>query len=470
MANQGAAAAASGCFVAKKESKCRLLLFPIPLQGHINPMLQLANILHSRGFFITIIHTLFNSPNPSAYPHFTFHPIPFSLSQSEAQSSTLDIVAFLATLNAKYAAPFRDCLAGLLSDLRRLNEAVGCLITDTNWYFSQTVADELNVKRVLLRTSNISCFLAFSFFRLLRHKGHIPQQDSQMDEEVPDLPPLRVKDIPTVKSQNLEQTERIVNNMVDAAKRCAGIIFNSCDVLEQPELIKLHRELGVPIFPIGPFSKLFPASASSLLAQDRSSISWLDKQAPKSVLYVSFGSLATINEAEFIEIAVGLAGCGRPFLWVVRPGLVVGWSWLEGLPEGYSDAVEGRGYIVKWAPQEEVLAHPAVGGFWTHSGWNSTLESICEGVPMMCSPVAGDQKVNARYVSFVWKIGIELEKKKIDREEVVKGIRRLMIEEKEERRERAMDLKRKVHDCLKEGNGSSYRNMDHLLHHILSFS
>ncbi|XP_047329195.1 UDP-glycosyltransferase 76B1-like [Impatiens glandulifera] len=457
-----------GELATKKQSKCRLLLFPLPLQGHLNPMLQLANILYSKGFSITIIHTLFNSPNSSTYPHFHFHSIPLSLSQSESQSSGVDITAFLNSLNTKCAEPFRQSLAGLLSHFRQTNETVGCLITDAVWYFSQTIADELKINRIILRTSNITCFLAFSYFPLLRKKGYIPQQDPQMDDEVPDLPPLRVKDIPTVKSTDPETLEKLLNNMIDAAKRSSGIIFNSCDLLEQSELIKLRRELNVPIFTIGPFNKLFPAAASSLLVQDRSSISWLDKQEPKSVLYVSFGSLVTLSKTEFVEIATGLANSGKPFLWVVRVGLVRGSGWLEGLPDGFSDEIEGRGYIVKWAPQEEVLGHPAVGGFWTHSGWNSTLESICEGIPMMCFPIAGDQMVNARYVSFVWKIGIQIEEK-LDRERVEKGIRRLMIEEKEEMTEKAMDLKRKVDDCLKEDDGSSYRNMKDLFAHILSF-
>lgn len=88
-----------------------------------------------------------------------------------------------------------------------------------------------------------------------------------------------------------------------------------------------------------------------------------------------------MDEAEFLETARGLANSMQQFLWVVWPGSVRGSAWLESLPDGFIEKLDGRGHIVKWAPQQEVLAHEATGGFWTHCGWNSTLESICEGVP-----------------------------------------------------------------------------------------
>ena len=234
--------------------------------------------------------------------------------------------------------------------------------------------------------------------------------------------------------------------MVKEIKGSSGLIWNSVEELEPSEMIKLGRDFPIPLFPIGPFHSYFPASSSSLLTQDQSCLSWLNTQAPKSVLYVSFGSLAKFNETEFKELAWGLANSNQPFLWVIRPGLACGSEWLEALPDGFLEMVSGRGHIVKWAPQQEVLGHPATGGFWTHNGWNSTLESICEGVPMICSPCFGDQKVNARYVSHVWKIGVHLENR-MERGEIDKAIRKLMVEtEGEEMRE----------DYAFEGRGGSF--------------
>lgn len=154
----------------------RLVLFPLPLQGHINPMFDLANILHSRGFSITIIHTTFNAPNPSNYPHFTFRIISEDL--PENNRCTKDLITFISMLNAICGPPFRDCLADLLSDTSE--EPVACLISDAILYFTQDVANELKVPRMALRTGAASSFCVFSSFPLLREKGYLPIQGMYM--------------------------------------------------------------------------------------------------------------------------------------------------------------------------------------------------------------------------------------------------------------------------------------------------
>lgn len=440
----------------------RLVLFPLPLQGHINPMLQLADILHSKGFSITIIHTNFNSPNPSVHPNFTFRSIADGLLESEA--STSDVVLLLKLLNAKCVEPFRDCLLKLLSDVSE--EPVSCLISDAGFYFTQAVADSLNLPRIVLRTGGLSSFIIFAAFPLLRERGYIPIQDSQLEKPVVEFPPLKVKDLPVIKTDDPEASDEVVAGLVNETKASSGVIWNSFEDLEQSALVTLRQEFPIPIFPIGPFHKYSsPSSSSSLLTQDQTSISWLDKQAPKSVIYASFGSIAAWNEAEFLEIAWGLANSKQPFLWVVRPGLVRGSEWLELLPSGFLETLNGRGHIIKWAPQQDVLAHPAVAAFWTHNGWNSTVESICEGVPMICMPCFGDQKVNSMYVSHVWKVGLQLESG-LKREEIERTIRRLMVEkEGEDIRDRISQLKEKANLCLQKG-GTSRESLDCLVSHI----
>ncbi|KAI4299475.1 hypothetical protein L6164_032935 [Bauhinia variegata] len=147
--------------------------------------------------------------------------------------------------------------------------------------------------------------------------------------------------------------------------------------------------------------------------------------------------------------------------------MISGSEWVEPLPSGFLENLGGRGHIVKWAPQQQVMAHPAVAAFWTHSGWNSTMENICEGVPMICMPFFGDQFVNTRYVSHVWKIGLELEKGS-SRVEIERTIRKLLEEnEGKEIRERSSNLKEKAKRCHEQG-GSSYCFLEDLIAHILS--
>ncbi|GMI90288.1 UDP-dependent glycosyltransferase 76B1 [Hibiscus trionum] len=439
---------------------CGVVLFALPFQGHINPMLQLANILHERGFSISIIHTRFNSPNTANYPHFRFYPIPDGLSQDYVISSDPNLIfAFIKFLNSNCQTPFRDCLSNLMSTA---SDPIACLVTDVLWHTTQAVADDLKLPRIVLRTSNVLSFLVLTSMSSL-----FPLQDSEAENEVPELPEFRFKDFSMFEASDPGGFVEFVDTVVQETKASSGIIYNSCEDLEEEYLTKFSSDFPIPIFLIGPFHRYFPASSSSLLPQDKTCISWLDKQQPKSVIYVSFGSVAGIKETELLEVAWGLANSKQPFLWVVRPGLVQGSKWVELLPNGFLEMVGERGHIVKWAPQQEVLLHPSTGAFWTHCGWNSTLESLCEGVPMICQPSFGDQNIDARFISHVWRVGIHLESK-IERGEIEKAIRRLMVEpEGQEMRDRIELLKDKMNLCLKPG-GSSYRSLDNLVTYMLS--
>lgn len=166
-----------------------------------------------------------------------------------------------------------------------------------------------------------------------------------------------------------------------------------------------------------------------------------------------------MNENELREMAKGLSNSKHPFLWVLRPGSL--------LPKDFDEIIGDRGSIVKWAPQKEVLAHKAVGGFWSHCGWNSTLESICAGVAMICQPCFGDQKVNARFVTHVWRVGLEMDNNLVSTE-IEKAITRLMVDEEgHELRHRVISLKEKIELCTQEG-ASFYNSMNELRKCILS--
>ncbi|KAM1612770.1 hypothetical protein PS2_001370 [Malus domestica] len=450
----------------------RVILFPLPFQGHINPMLELANILHSKGFSIAILHTNFNSLNPlTRNPYFTYHSIPVDLTETEV--SFKDFTVLLSILNAKCVEPFRECLSGLLSDDVNSEDPIACLISDPLFNFTRSVAESFKLPRIVLRTGGAASFAVYAAFPLLKEKGYLPISDSRLEEPVTELSPIKVKDLPMMPNCDPEDFYQLITNMANEPKASHGLIFNTFEDLEGQALATIRQEYypNIPVFSLGPFHKCGPttsSSSTSLLSQDQSCILWLNTQAPKSVAYVSFGSAAKIDHAQFLEIAWGLANSGQPFLWVVRHGLVQESDLHDQvLPNGFLEALNERAYVVKWAPQKEVLAHPAVGAFWTHCGWNSTLESICEGVPMICTPCFSDQMVDARFVSDVWKVGLQLEHG-IERGEVERTIRRLMVEkEGEEIKERALKLMEKANLSLKEG-GSSYQSLDGLVNHILS--
>ncbi|KAL1161177.1 hypothetical protein V6Z11_A07G116500 [Gossypium hirsutum] len=405
-----------------RSSHPRLVLVPLPFQGHINPMLQLGSILHSKGFSITVLHTAFNSPIPSNYPEFVFVSIPDNL--SEQLISADDLLPFISLLNLNCGVLFQECLAKMVQKQEVENEpSIACIIYDECMYFCDAVAKYVKLPSIVLRTTSASTYLSRNAILQLKAEGVLTSQVSTSQDLVPGLHPLRLKD---------------------------------------------QKQCQVGIFPVGPLHEVAPASSSSLIKEDNSCITWLEKQKQNTVLYVSLGSLASVDKKELGEMAWGLANSKQPFLWVIRPGSVDDQEWKKLLTEGFVEAVGENGCIVKWAPQTEVLAHGAVGGFWTHCGWNSTLESISEGVPMICKPCFGDQRVNARHASQVWRIGIQLENM-CERGEVERAIKRLMVDkEGKEMRQRAKNLKERIQLDIREG-GSSYNSLNELIELIMSF-
>ncbi|XP_048226413.1 UDP-glucose iridoid glucosyltransferase-like isoform X2 [Ricinus communis] len=442
-----------------KRCRRRVVLVPCPFQGHINPMLQLGTILHSKGFSVTIIHTQFNSPNPSSHPELIFLPIPDDLSDQEIASGNL--VVLISALSDKCKKPFQECLLQMIVR-QDSDDEIACIIDDELMHFSEAVASQMKLPSMILRTISAATFISRVVLLQIQEGGSIPFPDAISLDPVPELSSLRFKDLPISKFGLTNNYLQLISHTCDI-KTASAVIWNTMDCLEEPLLAKQQeKQFPIPIFKIGPIHKFAPALSSSLLNEETSCITWLDKQIPNSVLYISLGSVASIDETELAEMACGLANSKQPFLWVIRPGSIHGSEWIELLPEGFIGTTKQQGHIVKWAPQREVLAHPAVGVFWSHCGWNSTLESISEGVPMICRPCFGDQRVTARYASHVWRIGLQLENK-LERQEIESTIRRLMVDEEGEGiRLRAKDLKENVEICFRKG-GSSYNSLNKLV-------
>ena len=277
---------------------------------------------------------------------------------------------------------------------------------------------------------------------------------------VENLHPLRYKDLPTSGVGPLDRLFELCREIVNK-RTASAVIINTVRCLESSSLKRLQHELGIPVYALGPLH-ITVSAASSLLEEDRSCVEWLNKQKPRSVVYISLGSVVQMETKEVLEMARGLFNSNQPFLWVIRPGSIAGSEWIESLPEEVIKMVSERGYIVKWAPQIEVLGHPAVGGFWSHCGWNSTLESIVEGVPMICRPFHGEQKLNALCLESIWRIGFQVQGK-VERGGVERAVKRLIVDEEgADMRERALVLKENLKASVRNG-GSSYNALEEIV-------
>jgi pathogen-inducible salicylic acid glucosyltransferase len=184
---------------------------------------------------------------------------------------------------------------------------------------------------------------------------------------------------------------------------------------------------------------------------------WLNGRSKGSVVYVSFGSFVDFEVEQIEEIAWGLRMSNRCFLWVVRE------SEEEKLPKNFVEETYEKGLVVRWCPQLKVLAHEAVGCFVTHCGWNSTLEALSFGVPMVAVPYCSDQTTNAKYVMDVWKMGLKApadEKEIVRREAAEHCIKEIMEEERgKEIKKNALNWRKLAKEAVEEG-GSSDKNIE----------
>ena len=200
------------------------------------------------------------------------------------------------------------------------------------------------------------------------------------------------------------------------------------------------------------------------------------KQDVNSVILISFGSTTTLSQEQVNEIALGLEQSNRRFIWVLRKGdnaeKLKDKDVKIELPEGFEVRVEGRGIMVNWATQLEFLGHSSTGGFMSHCGWNSCIESINMGVPIATRPISFDQPFNAILVTNLLEIGITV-KCWSHRDELVKAstieksIETLMSTiEGEEMRQRAMELSKKIKNSVSRG-GLAREAMELFISHII---
>ncbi|KAF8404985.1 hypothetical protein HHK36_009880 [Tetracentron sinense] len=335
-----------------------------------------------------------------------------------------------------------------------------CIVSDMFYPWTADVASQLGIPRLVFHASSFFSHCAADSIR------RYVQSDTQtfVMPGLPDKIEMTRLQLPDWVRARIEYSH-LMDQIIDSGKRSYGVVVNS--FYERDTTDKAERG-----------NKAFFDGV-------RNCLSWLDSKEPNSVLYVSFGSLTKFLTAQVLEIASGLQASGHPFIWVVR----MAESSKEeddigGLPEGFEERMmEGNKCLIirDWAPQLLILDHPAIGGLETHCGWNSILEGVTAGLPMITWPLFAEQFYNEKLVTQVLKIGVgvgveawasspeQQAKVLVKREKIEKAVTMLMSngEEAEEMRRRARELGESAKRAVEEG-GSSQANLSALIKELES--
>ncbi|GLJ32718.1 hypothetical protein SUGI_0658260 [Cryptomeria japonica] len=465
------------------------VLVPFPAQGHVNPLMHFADLLAARDFFITFVNTewtqkrMFGSAEHKSQllqsrPNLRFLSFPDGLPPQHGRTSQLgELVTTLAKRGDALEALLRTHTGNGIPP-------VTCIVSDFCMSCTASVAANMQVPRVVFWPNCASASIAQKYANSLLSQGHIPikvskgNRPEKMITTLPgNIPALWPSDLVSFYREQFI-SDPIYEALLHESRMCDTgdyVLVNTFEELEGVEAAAALSIKGCPSLSVGPvFLPNFLGGENSTLSnmsmweEDDSCLHWLDKQRPRSVLYVSFGSLALKSQEQLDELALGLEQSGYAFLWVLRSDIAQGQAVV--LPEGLEERIKDRALFVKWTPQLKVLAHPSVGGFLTHSGWNSTVESISMGVPMIGWPYFADQFLNCRFAKEIWKVGLDFKDVDVDdgrlvsREEIKSAVVSMM--ESEELQKKAEELKEAARKAVE--GGSSFNNINTFIHDMLN--
>ncbi|KAJ9181554.1 hypothetical protein P3X46_009674 [Hevea brasiliensis] len=459
------------------QDKPHAIMVPCPLQGHVVPFVHLATKLASNGFTITFINTekIHLQITKSAPTNTTQDDI-----FTEARKSGLDI--HYATINDGFPLGFdrflnsEQYMEGLIhvfpahvdnfvGKLVLKNPQVTCLIADTFFVWPSMIANKYNLVNVSFWTEPAMVFTIYYHLNLLKINGHYASHDNREDaiDYIPGVDSIEPKDLPSyLQAPNTigVAVRMIYKAIFEDVKEADFVLCNTVQELE-PKTISALQEKQ-PFYPIGPtflLNGFTKTTVATSLWSHSDCTQWLQSKPRGSVLYVSFGSLAFCSKEDLAELAHGLLLSEVSFIWVLRPG-ILGSDDTDFLPVGFEDEIKDRGLVVPWCCQISVISHPKVGGFLTHCGWNSILDTIWFNVPMLCYPLFTDQITNRKLVVDDWKIGLNLcDRKPIRRDEIAENINRLMSGKSANDLKKNMEkIKEKVENAVSSA-GSSEKNV-----------
>ncbi|MCO5557547.1 hypothetical protein L7F22_011113 [Adiantum nelumboides] len=433
-----------------------VLVFPFPAQSHVNAAMDLSRKLALLGVSVTFVCTeayissmLKQGFDAGGLP-IRLHGMPDGLPKEKSLSDTLDQLDVLIRVTESMGPALQE----LLNQLNRTAETrVSCVVYDFMLWWVGPLGKELNIP------AYISYPMSASFYSYLLHmpgfvsQGRLPLgthtdlSDGSNIFKLPGLPALHVSEVPDISWD--PNSVCSFDYVLRCAVRCGdatGVLLNTVYELEKEAvegLKNMRPELDIktvgPTLPASFLKGEMNSSGGSSAhesAEAQRCMKWLDEQPEASVLYVAFGTIACLSEAQAQELAMGLEASKERFLWVVRipgqqqqKGLMS--EQVQLLPSGFEERTKGRGMVLlEMAPQRKILVHPAIGGFLTHGGWNSTLEALCKGMPMLYYPMFADQGMNGKWVEEVLHAGKLLKRSGdggiVSREEVERMVREVI--------------------------------------------
>ncbi|CAM8907033.1 unnamed protein product [Rhodiola kirilowii] len=455
----------------------RVFFFPFMAHGHLIPMVDIARLFSSQGVHSTIITTPLNANYISKTTSLSIKTLPFQASKVGLPDGCENVDMLPSPdLNFKFFQAV-NLLQKPFENLLEL-EKPDCLISDIFFPWSVDSAEKFNIPRLVFNGTSF-----FAMCALESLKTHKPYKSVSTDSEpfvIPNLP----DEIKMTKSQFTadawEDTEKGIGKLLAEARaselRSFGVVVNSFYELEPAYADYYKNVLNMKAWCVGPVSvcnrnaeeKIARGKKSTI--DDHECLKWLEGKEPDSVVYACFGSGASFPDEQLRDIALGLEESGVNFIWVIRSSSESRSE--DYLPEGFEDRVKDRGFVIRgWAPQVLILDHPSVGGFVTHCGWNSALEGISAGLPMVTWPLFAEQFFNQKLITDVLKLGVEVGVQKwsrngedrVPKEKVEKAVRDVMVGEvAEERRGRARQLGKLAKKAVAK-DGSSYIDLHNLL-------
>ncbi|MED6132860.1 hypothetical protein PIB30_022773 [Stylosanthes scabra] len=468
-----------------------IFFFPFLAHGHMIPTIDMAKLFASRGVNSTIVTTHLNAPfiskaiatNSKTYTNFiqiqTIH-FPCADAGLPHGCENLSLI------------PSPDYLPVFFEATRRLQEPFeeqllehkpDCVVADMFFPWATDSASKFGIPRLVFHGTSFFSLCATECVRLYE-----PYKNVSSDSEpfvIPNLPgdiKLTRMQLPpfAMDTDTSKFMTKMSQEMGESELRSYGVVVNSFYELERVYADHYRNVLGRKAWHIGPLSLCNRDTEEKAKRGEDPSIDeheclkWLDTKKPNSVIYLCFGSLSNFQDSQLKNIALGLEASGQQFIWVVKRTKKDGDEWL---PEGFEKRMEGKGLIIRgWAPQVLILEHQAIGAFVTHCGWNSTLEAVSAGVPMVTWPIAAEQFYNEKLVCEVLKIGVAVGVKKwarvvgdsVESEKVEKAVRKIMVgEEAEEMRKRSKMLSQLAWRAVEKG-GSSYNDFDTLIQELCS--